>query len=78
MTAFLTTTIHKNGAKSFMKFMLFIFLWDMFSKFDFRLKTEEYKFLEIVSTKQERIMRLYIPFVCSHVALGFENGILLP
>ena len=45
----------------------------MFSKFDFRLKTEEYKFLEIVSTKQERIMRLYIPFVCSHVALGFEK-----
>ena len=45
----------------------------MFSKFDFRLKTEEYKFLEIVGTKQEKIMRLHTPLVCSHVALGFEK-----
>ena len=61
MTAFLTTTIHKNGAKNFMKFVLFIFYETFFCKFDFRLKTEEYKFLEIVITKQEKIMRLYIP-----------------
>ena len=45
----------------------------MFFKFDFRLKTEEYKFLEIVSMRQKKLMRLHIPFVCSHVALGFEK-----
>ena len=79
MTAFLTTTIHTNGAKNFMKLYLifkhaFHFLRDIFSKFDFRLKTEEYKFLEIVCMRQKKIIRrLHTPLVCSRVALGFEK-----